>query len=79
MESKKEILTFKEAREYMGVSESTLYKLTQAKAIPHYKPNGGRLYFALDELVAWLKRNRVATADELETQAQSYCMKGGAA
>ena len=76
----KEVLTFKEAKNYMGVSESTLYKLTYEKKIPHYKPNGGRVYFDKDELVAWLKRNRVASVDELETQAQTYCSeRGGAA
>lgn len=74
----KEILTFEEARIYMGVSESTLYKLTYEKKIPHYKPNGGRVYFDKDELIAWLKRNKVAKNEDLETQAQTYCMKGGA-
>lgn len=75
----KEMLTIKEACEYTGFTRSYMYKLLNAKKIPHYKPNGGRVYFDRNELVAWLKRNRISTTDELETQAQSYCMKGGAA
>lgn len=77
METQKEVLTFNEAKDYLGISGSTLYQLTHKRAIPFYKPNGGKLYFDKIELIAWLKRNRVATVDELETQAQTYCMKGG--
>ena len=39
---------------YIGVSESMLYKLTSNKEIPHYKPRGKMLYFAKEELDAWL-------------------------
>ncbi len=75
----KDIISFNEALELTGYSRGYLYRLISRRSIPHYKPNGGRVYFDRDELVAWLKRNRVATAEELEAQAQSYCMKGGAA
>lgn len=36
----KDVLTFDEACKYLGVSDSLLYKLTAAKAVPHYKPRG---------------------------------------
>mgnify|MGYP002232683229 FL=1 len=50
----KKVFTFQEACMYIGVSESMLYKLTSNKEIPHYKPRGKMLYFAKEELDAWL-------------------------
>lgn len=76
----KEFLRFDETARYMGVSRSYLYKLTMWRRIPHYKPNGKMIYFNRKEVDMWLGQNRVATADELEARAQSYCAKkkGGA-
>lgn len=74
----KEVLTSDEAAKYMGVSKSYLYKLTMRQQIPHYKPMGKMVYFNRLELETWLQANRVATAAEIESQAQAYCMtKGG--
>lgn len=74
----KEVLTSDEAARYMGVSKSYLYKLTMRREIPHYKPRGKMCYFNRRELEAWLQGNRVATSEEIEEQANAYCMKGGA-
>ena len=81
----KAVLTADEAARYMGISKSTLYKMTMRKQIPHSKPNGKVCYFNRLELEAWLMSNRVATADELQDRAQAYCAhtralnkKGGA-
>ena len=41
----KEVLNFNEACQYLELSQSHLYKLTSAGSIPHYKPNGKKLYF----------------------------------
>ena len=46
----KDVLTFDEACKYLGVSDSLLYKLTAAKAVPHYKPRGKMIYFKKLEL-----------------------------
>ena len=73
----KEVLTSDEAARYMGVSKSYLYKLTMRQQIPHYKPMGKMCYFNRQELEQWLQSNRVATATEIEQQAQAYCMKKG--
>ena len=43
--------------------------------IPHYKPMGKMCYFNRLELEQWLQSNRIATATEIEQQAQTYCMK----
>ena len=71
----KEVLTSDEAARYMGMSKSYLYKLTMRRQIPHFKPLGKMCYFNRKELEAWLQRNRVATMDEIEMEAQAYCMR----
>lgn len=38
--SNKEMLTTTEVAEYLGVSQSQIYKLTMNMEIPHYKPQG---------------------------------------
>jgi excisionase family DNA binding protein len=49
-------LTFEQAREYLGFSRDTLYKLTAAKAIPCRKKQGGqKLRFHRDELDQWMR------------------------
>ncbi len=57
----KEILTFPEACIYTGISRSTMYKLTSAKKIPHYKTVG--LYFERAELDDWIRSHRVNVAN----------------
>lgn len=74
---KKEVLTSTEAAQYLGLSKARLYKLTSERLIPHYK-SGRLVYFNREELIAWMQRNRVATAAELEGKAADYCRKGGA-
>lgn len=73
--AQKEILTFEEASKYTGLKKSYLYKLTAAKQIPHYKPNGKTCYFKRAELEDWLTANPVATVDELNAEALNYCRK----
>ena len=75
--TQKEVLTSEEAARYMGVSRSSLYKLTMNRQVPHYKPNGKCCYFNRLELEGWLQTNRVATDAELEQQAQTIIRKGG--
>lgn len=66
------ILTFVEAAKYLDVSRSYLYKLTCYNKIPHYKPQGKRIYFSQNELDTWLLRNPVKTEKEIEAQANDY-------
>lgn len=73
----KEVLTSDEAAKYLGISKSYLYKLTMNRAIPCYKPMGKLCYFNRHELEAWLQTNRIATNEEIERQAQNYCLKKG--
>lgn len=67
----KEVLTLEETMIYTGCARTTLYRLTSAKEIPHYKL-GQALRFKKSELDEWLTRNKVATAKEIESKAVTY-------
>lgn len=73
--SQKPVLTSQEASRYLGISLSRLYKLTCAREIPHYKPNGKMNYFEREEIEAWALRNRIATNAEISDKAQSMTRK----
>lgn len=67
----KEVLTLEETMIYTGCARTTIYRLTSAKEIPHYKL-GQALRFKKSELDEWLTRNKVATAKEIESKAVTY-------
>lgn len=52
-------MSFEEAREFINMSSSALYKMTHAGKIPHGNFGGrkGRLIFSRKELTAWLEEN----------------------
>lgn len=70
----KQVLNFNETCKYLELSQSHLYKLTSTGAIPHYKPNGKKIYFNRPELDQWLLRNKIESQDEIEQQAANYLM-----
>jgi len=74
---KKQVLNFNEACAYLELLQSHLYKLTSTSAVPHYKPNGKKIYFQREELDNWLLRNRMNSQDEIEQQAADYLIKKG--
>ncbi len=77
----KNVLTLEDVALLTGLSKSYLYKLTCAKQIPYYRPNGKQIYFDRGEVEAWMKQNRVNTRQEAEQQAAMYVAghkKGGA-
>lgn len=51
-------LSFKEATIYLGVSKSTLYKLTASKQIRFYKPKG-KLFFMEEDLLSFMTHKGV--------------------
>ena len=65
----KEVLTLEEAALFMGISRSTLYKMTHSSAIPFYRPHGKLIYFEKSELLAWMRRNRSMTEEEANEKA----------
>jgi len=73
----KQVLNFNETCTYLELSHSHLYKLTSTSAIPHYKPNGKKIYFQKQELDGWLLRNRTDSKDEIEQKAADYLIRKG--
>ncbi len=73
--SQKTVLNFNEASEFIGMSKSTLYRLTSTGNIPHYKPTGKNIFFNRGELQNWMLRNPVKTKDQIEQEAESYILK----
>ena len=72
----KNVLTMEDVALLTGVTTGYIYKLTCGRKIPFYKPNGKMLYFDRKEIEAWMRQNRVATNDELESQAITYLTTG---
>tara|TARA_R110002051_G_scaffold238501_1_gene299278 strand:- start:718 stop:1020 length:303 start_codon:yes stop_codon:yes gene_type:complete len=73
----KQVLNFNETCKYLELSQSHLYKLTSTGAIPHYKPNGKKIYFNRTELDNWLLRNRIDSQYEIDQQAANFLINKG--
>ena len=74
--SPKEVLTSDEAAAYLGISKSALYTLTMGRQIPFYK-SAKLCYFDRQEIIDWMKSNRVATQEELDAKAREILEKKG--
>ena len=68
----KEILSFKEAQEYLNVSKSFLYKLTSKGDITYFKPNGKLIYFKKSDLDEWMLQNESKEIEILECELANY-------
>lgn len=55
MESVKEVMTLREASQYLGISSDTLYKYLSEKSIPAFKL-GNRWRFKKDLLDRWMEK-----------------------
>lgn len=65
----KQVLTLEEASIYMGISKSSLYKMTHRHELPFYRPNGKLIYFEKAELLKWMRQNR--NRSEIETNEEA--------
>ncbi|MDX7856369.1 helix-turn-helix domain-containing protein [Aeromonas caviae] len=63
--AQKEVLSAEECAELLGVSVSYVYRLTSEKRLPHYKPQGKKIYFKRVELLDWLLSHRISPDAEL--------------
>lgn len=70
-------LSFREAMDYLQVSKSWLYKMTSQRKIPHSKPNGGKIYFKEQELIAWMLSNEVKSVTEVLNETVSKSNRNG--
>ena len=64
-------LSFNQAKEFLQTSSSTLYKLTSAKEIKHYKPNG-KLLFKKTDLEDWLNQYSVETLEKSREEMNEF-------
>jgi excisionase family DNA binding protein len=71
----KPVLDIAETARYLKISESHLYKLISQKQIPHYCPQGNRIYFNREELDQWLMRNRQSSSDDIDSAASDYIIR----
>jgi excisionase family DNA binding protein len=69
---KKDVLNLSEACQYLDISESHMYKLTSRKQIPHFCPQGKKLYFNRHQLDLWLQQNVQTTTAEIDKAATDY-------
>lgn len=60
MDRFKEVMTLREASEYLGISPDTLYKYLSEKSIPAFKL-GNRWRFKKDLLDRWMERKSERT------------------
>lgn len=67
-----EVLGTEEAAALLHVKPGTLRRMTSNLEVPHYK-RGGILYFMRSELIAWLKKHRVSSMDEIAREARRIC------
>ena len=72
MENERYLMTTTEAARYLGLKPSFLYKMRMRRAIPYFKPNVKLCFFAKEDLDAWLKRVRVKSQDEIDSEAARY-------
>lgn len=73
----KSVMGLEEFCEYTGTSRRYAYRLTSENRVPHYKPNGKKIFFRREEVDKWLTQGRVSTAEEIEDQATSHLVKKG--
>ena len=68
----KQVLTLEEAALFMGISKSSLYKMTHKHELPFFRPNGKLIYFEKAELLKWMRQNRVMTEAETKEAATEH-------
>ena len=72
------LLTLKQAAQYLSISHSQLYKYTSRRKIPFHKPSGKYLYFFKNELDAWIQQNdeqSAAGGSEDGSQRSEVCLE----
>ena len=65
----KEVLTLEEAALFMGISKSSLYKMTHRHELPFFRPNVKLIYFEKAELLKWMRQNRSMSESETKEAA----------
>jgi len=69
-----ELLSVKQAANFLNVAVPTIYGYTSRMEIPVSK-KGKRLYFSKKELLEWVKEGRQKTRYEIEREANRWVMR----
>ena len=67
-----DIYTTKEASIYLKLSEQYVRRLYNRGKLIEYRPNGGKIYFELEELNYFLKRNKNLSEEEILKRSQRF-------
>lgn len=67
----KDYLTIEEVASYLQVSKSFVYKLTSARELTIYKPNGKNIFILRSDLDKWIKRNAYLDNEEIDKRANN--------
>ena len=68
MKIDKKFLTVKEAAEYLGMTQQGVWKLCHEKRVRYYKPNGKRIYIALEDIELYITSGEVHEPKNESTQ-----------
>ena len=69
-----DVFNISQAAVYLGLSTSTMYKMTASRLIPHAK-TGKRIYLRRFELDEWITKHKIKTREEIELEADEYLSK----
>jgi len=77
MNKKKQFIKVIDASKFLGYSKATLYRYNSRGVLPHYKMQGRRVYFKVDDLDEFVfdKNNRVSSQKEIERKAADWILK----
>ena len=64
--------TTKKASIYLKLSEQYVRRLYNKGKLIGYRPNGGKIYFELEELNYFLKRNKNLSEEEILKRSQRF-------
>ena len=71
-----QLLTIKEAADFLHLSVPTIYGYVSRNEIPFSKRlNSKRLWFSKEELTNWIKEGRKKTLYEINSEASTYLKK----
>jgi excisionase family DNA binding protein len=71
LQDKEELLTVKQAADFLSLSVQTIYGAIHRKQLPYMKRRK-RCYFLKKDLIDYLKAGRRKTSVEIESEAQKF-------
>lgn len=72
LESTDRPLTIKEAAAFLSISVGTVRRIVRERRIPAYRPGGKVLYLLPEDLLNYVKSNRLKSRQEIDQEAAEY-------